>query len=570
MYDIIIKNGKIVDGSGNPWYSGNVAIKDGKIVKISRADLGEAKRVIDAKGLVVSPGFCDLHTHSDMTILYHKYAKSTIHQGVTTEGVGQCGTAAYGFEESYKKNMVMELAQFAKKMPDEIIIDWKTLGEWREKVESQGVGINIAPYVAHGTVRQSVMGAESQDDEKFDPTEEEMEKMKAHVRQAMQDGAFGLSTGLRYPWGRNAYTQEVVELCKVVAEYGGIYISHMRSESDTVIESVREVIQISEEAHVPSSITHHKAVFPENWGKVTETLRLIDEARSRGLEVICDFYPWTHAAEGNLGGGFIQYLLTEDTKPEELSNYIDNLVEVISEGETWERIKKNAEEAYTKEMEAFERRKEMLAKQGIKAPVPWNPETFNYIVHSQTHPELIGKNFREAAQALGIEDFMDAARKVYLDDQGRTMTAGGIMHEQDVITILKHPTSAISTDGAAFDEKPDTSSPLAWAHPRNYGTYSKVLQRYVREMKIINLEEAVRKMTSLPLKFLGVADRGLIAEGMWADITLFDADKITNKATFAEPTVYPEGIHYVLVNGQIAIDNGEETGVLAGKVLSRN
>jgi N-acyl-D-aspartate/D-glutamate deacylase len=385
----------------------------------------------------------------------------------------------------------------------------------------------------------------------------------------MEDGAFGLSTGLRYPWGRNAYTQEVVELCKVVAEFGGIYISHMRSESDTVIESTREVIQISDEAEVPSSITHHKTVFPENWGKVTETMRLIDEARARGLEVICDFYPWTHAAEGNLGGGFFQYLLTEDAGAEEIMNYLNNMVEVISEGETWERIKKTAKETYSKEMDAYERRKEILAKQGIKAPVPWNPETFNYIVHSQTHPELIGKNFREAAQALGIEDFMDAARKVYLDDQGRTLTAGGIMREEDIITILKHPTSAISTDGAAFDEKPDTTSPLAWAHPRNYGTYAKVLQRYVREMKILSLEEAVRKMTSLPLKFLGVADRGLIAEGMWADITLFDADDITNKATFAEPTIYPQGIHYVLVNGQIAIDDGEETGVLAGKVLSR-
>jgi N-acyl-D-amino-acid deacylase len=393
--------------------------------------------------------------------------------------------------------------------------------------------------------------------------------MKDHIRQAMEDGAFGISTGLRYPFGRYAFTDEVVELCKVVAEYGGIHISHMRSESDTVIESAREVIQISEETGVPGSITHHKAMFPENWGKVTETMRLIDEARARRLEVICDFYPWTHAAEGNLGGRFLQYLITPEDKPEDIKNYIDNLVEVISEGETWARIKKTAREMYEKEYEAYKVRKEVLGKKGINAPVPWNPETFTYIVHSETHPELISKNLREAAEILEMDDFWDAARKVYIDDQGKTLSAGGIMREEDVITVLKHPTSAISTDGSTSDVIPDTSAPFARAHPRNYGSFAKVLQRYVREMKVISLEEGVRKMTSLPTKFLGISDRGLIAEGMWADVTIFDPQKITNKATFADPAVYPDGIHYVLVNGQIALDQGKETDVLAGKVLFR-
>jgi N-acyl-D-aspartate/D-glutamate deacylase len=215
-------------------------------------------------------------------------------------------------------------------------------------------------------------------------------------------------------------------------------------------------------------------------------------------------------------------------------------------------------------------RKKVLGERGIKAPELWHPATFNYIVYSRTYPHLEGKNLAEAAKILKFENFWDAARKIYLDDEGTTLTAAGFMCEEDIITILKHPVSSISTDGAAYDILPDTTSPLAWCHPRNFGTFAKVLQRYVREMKLLSLEEAVRKMTSLPLRFLGIQDRGLIQEGLYADITIFDAQKITNLATYANPAVYPQGIHYVLVNGQVALDNGKETGSLSGKVLSRN
>jgi N-acyl-D-amino-acid deacylase len=570
MFDLIIKNGKIVDGSGNPFFKANIAIQGGKIVQISRADLGDAKRVIDAHGWIVSPGFCDLHTHSDLTILFNQNAKSSLHAGVTTEGVGQCGTGAYPFEPGYEPNIAMEMAQYAKVPPDQLEINWHTLGEWRSVVEAKGIGINLAPYLPHGVIRNSVMGVEGQGGERYEPTAEELERMKALVRQGMLDGAFGLSTGLRYPWGRNSYTEEVIEMARVVSEHNGIYISHMRSESDTLIESARELIQICEEADLPGCMSHHKAVFPENWGKVCETTRLIDRARARGLEIMCDFYPWVHAAEGNLGGSFLQYVFTPDMKPEDMLAAIDNLLEIIMDGETWERIKKTAREQFEQETAQNEERKKVLAKRGIKAPDLWNPATFNYIVSSQTHPEVNHKNLREAAQILGMEDFMDAARKVYVDDQGTTLTAGGIMCEEDVVTILKHPYSSISTDGAAFDEQPDLSSPILWAHPRNYGTFAKVFQEYVREQKLLRLEEVVRKMTSLPLQFLGVRDRGLIREGMWADITIFDTDKITNHATFANPAVYPTGIQYVLVNGQVALDKDEITGALAGKVLTHN
>ncbi len=569
MYDLIIRNGKIIDGSGNPWFRGSIAIKDGKIVNIWRGEGGEAIQSIDASGLTVTPGFCDLHTHSDQTILFNKFARSSLHAGVTTEGVGQCGTGCYSFAPGYEETIRMELMQFAQIPPDRIQINWRTVGEWRKTVEAQGTGINLAPYIPRGTVRNSVMGPDGQGGERNDPTPEEMKKMKSLVRESMEEGAFGMSTGLRYPWGRNSYTEEVIEMTKVVAEYNGIYISHMRSESDTLIESTQELVQSCEEAGVPGCVSHHKAVFPENFGKVNETLRIIDRARARGLEIICDFYPWTHAAEGNLGGVFLPHVLSPDMTIEQMMSAMDNLLELIMDGETWSKVKTAIHDGFAKEVERNEERKKVMAKRGIKAPDLWNPATFNYIVHSQTHPNLAHKNLREAAKILGYEDFLDAARQVYVDDQGATLTAGGIMCEEDVVTILKHPYSSISTDGAAFDEKPNLSSPLLWAHPRNYGTFAKVLQEYVREQKLLRLEEAIRKMTSLPMQFLGVSDRGLLREGMWADITIFDADKIANRATFAQPAVYPEGIQYVLVNGQIALENGKETGALAGRVLRR-
>ncbi|MBI9044224.1 MAG: D-aminoacylase [Anaerolineaceae bacterium] len=569
MFDLIIKNGKIVDGSGNPWYKAHIGVTDGKITAISRNDLGPAQKVIDAQGLVVSPGFCDLHTHSDITILNNNKALSTLHQGVTTEGVGQCGTGAYCFKENFKPFIAMDMAGFTGQNPEEIDVDWTTLAEWREKAENLGIGINLAPYIPRGTVRMSVMGVEGKGGERHEPTDEEMQAMKDIIRQGMEEGAFGISTGLRYPWERNAYTEEVIEMAKVAAEFGGIYISHMRSESDTLIESVQEVIRISEEANLPASITHHKAVFPENWGKATETMRLLNQARAKGLDVICDFYPWEHAAQGSLGGVFFPYIDMSKLPPEKMEPTWQNVKSVLEDEEMWQEIKKRCDSLTAEEVQKNEERKKALKIKGIKAPELWDPPKFNYVVYSKNHPEYIGKNLGKIAELMGFDHFLDAARALYLGDEGLTFVAGGIMSEADIITILLNPASAISTDGAAFDLQPDLSRPDFWAHPRNYGTFAKVLGRYVREMKLLSLEEGIRKMTSLPLSFLGIRDRGLIQPGMWADITIFDEESIANKATFAEPAVYPDGIHYVLVNGQTAIEDGAYTGALSGKVLHR-
>jgi N-acyl-D-amino-acid deacylase len=569
MYDLIIKNGTIVDGTGNPWYKADVGIKDGKIAAIARTGLDDGQRVINAAGWVVSPGFCDLHAHSDFTILYHNRAENALHQGVTTEGTGQCGQSMYPLTEAQQENAREVIASFALEDVEEVTVDWTTLEEWRNRVEDQGLGINLAPYCGHGTVRQCVMGVEGKGGERYEPTPEEMDKMKAMVRQAMEDGAFGLSTGLRYPPGRNAFTEEVIELSKVAAESGGVYISHMRSESDTLIESVKELIRICEEAGLPGSMSHHKAMLRENWGKPSETMRLLDEARARGLEIMCDFYPWTHAAESNLGSAFLPHLLSPELSPQEKKHKVENLRQEIQDPQTWEEGKRRAREEFAQQVENNQKRREALKKRGVQVPNLWDPETFYYVVHSRTHPELVGKNLREIAQVMGMEDYWDAARDLYLADEGTTYIAAGIMREEDVITILKHPASSVSTDGHASDQPPAFDDPRAGTHPRNYGTYPKVLQRYVRDMKILRLEEAIRKMTSLPLQFLGIKDRGLIKEGMWADVVVFDPQQIENKATYAEPCLHPVGIHYVLVNGQIAIEEGRHTGMLAGRVLRR-
>jgi N-acyl-D-aspartate/D-glutamate deacylase len=316
-------------------------------------------------------------------------------------------------------------------------------------------------------------------------------------------------------------------------------------------------------------MTHHKAIFPENWGKPAETMRLIDRARQRGVEIICDFYPWEHASEGNLGGLFLPYFLSPQASPDELKLAMENLVQAIEDPVLWEKIKKFNLESFEKEETANETRKKELKKRGVVAPNLWDPETSNFVVYSRCHPELFGKNLREVTRLLGMDDYQEAARRLYLEDNRESLLALGWMCEEDILTVLRHPASAITTDGAAYDEKQDLCDPLAWAHPRNYGTYAKVLQRYVREMKVLQLEEAVRKMTSLPLGFLGIRDRGLVKEGMWADLTVFNPETITNHATSAKPCSYPEGIEHVLVNGVVAIQNGQHTGALSGRVLRR-
>lgn len=559
MYEILFKNARVVDGTGNPWYNADVAISDGKIASLDRHLPRKADRVIDASSLVVAPGFIDIHTHSDRTIISNNKASSSIMAGVTTETGGNCGSAIYAYSAKY-----LEILQ--KRMGD-VVVDWSDVKEYREKLCNQGIGINIASFVGHGTIRTSIMGPEGSGGEKIIPHKTELNQMKGLLEEAMLQGAFGMTTGLWYPPGRNALTEELIDLCGIVSKYGGCYMSHIRGEADVLIESVREFIEVCEKAPIRGSLSHHKAMGPQNWGKPSETIRLLEKARSRGVEVICDQYPWNYSSAANLGRWFISGMgrnpgIEGHYKPSkmELKIFLNDLRNPT----LWKRIKKESQERYDVDVAKNEERRKTMERYDVTPSEVVNPRSFEYITYSKTHPELIGKRFFEVAEALSVDDYWEAIRKVLLDDEGHTFTGGGGMCDEDILTILRCPLCVVSTDGSTRDFP---SSVMRPAHPRNYGSFAKVLQRYVREEHVLSLEDAVRKMTSLPASFLGLNNRGLLYPGNWADITVFDPDTIKNKATFAQPDQYPTGIEYVLVNGEIAAEKGKRTDSLSGKVL---
>jgi N-acyl-D-amino-acid deacylase len=561
MYDIIFKNGRIVDGTGNPWFKADVAVNGGKIAAVAQGIKGEAGRVVDASGLVVAPGFIDIHTHTDRTILIHKRATSSIMAGVTTEGIGNCGGAVYGY-------LPTSLEDIQRRLP-EIDVDWTDLAGYTKRVEENGIGINVAPFVGHNTIRRSVMGAEGKGGERIIPEETEMAAMKGLVEEAMTQGAFGLSVGLWYAPGRNALIGEVIELLNVVSDHGGVFMSHIRGEAGVLVESVEEFIETCAQANIRGSISHHKAMGPQNWGKPVETIRLLTEARARGVEVICDQYPWNYSSAANLGRWFISGWGRNRGRdghyiPDPLT--LETLLADLRDPETWKRIKSESQARFDLEVEENAERRRAMRDHGITPSEIVDPRAFEYVTHSRNHPELIGKRFYEVAEALGMDDYLEAIKRLLLEDEGHTFTGGGGMGDDDIAAILRFPACAVSTDSYTLDEPSTTLKPQ---HPRGYGSFAKVLGRFVREEGLLSLEDAVRKMTSLPATFLGLTDRGIVRPGAQADLTVFDPDHIENLSTFGEPDKYPAGIEYVLVNGVVAAEGGMRTESLSGRVLRR-
>jgi len=561
MYDLIFKGGRVVDGTGNPWFKADVAVRDGRIAAVATRIDEDAGMVLDASGLVVAPGFIDIHTHTDRTILKHRRATSSIMAGVTTEAVGNCGSAVYGFPQGLLES-VQERLQDLK-------VDWTDLEGYRRRVEENGLGINIAPFVGHNTIRRGIMGHEGKGGERIVPENDELEEMKGFVEEAMLQGAFGLTTGLWYAPGRNALIDEVVELCSVVAGHGGVYMSHIRGEAGVLVEAVEEFIETCERAGVRGCISHHKAMGPQNWGKPVEAIRLLAEARSRGVEVMCDQYPWNYSSAANLGRWFISGWGRNRGRDDHYAPPnidLETLLADLREPETWERIKREAQERYDLEVEENELRRRAMRNHGITPSEIVDPRSFEYVTHSKNHPELVGKRFFEVAEALGMDDFWEAIRRLLLEDKGHTFTGGGGMGDDDIAAILRFPACSVTTDSYTMDEP---STILKPHHPRGYGSFAKVLGRFVREEGILSLEDAVRKMTSLPATFLGLTDRGIVRPGAWADLTVFDPERIENLATFGEPDRYPAGIEYVLVNGEIAAEKGKRTETISGRVLHR-
>ena len=499
-YDLLIRNGRIVDGSGAPSFIGDVAVNGDTIVAIGPNLRGEAATVIDAKGQVVSPGFIDLHTHARRGIFDVPTAENYVRQGVTTIFEGPDGSSP---------------------LP---------IGEFLAKVEAARPAVNFATFVGHGSIREAVLGNIDKQ-----PTAEELEKMKALARQAMEDGAFGLSSGFFYVPGTFAKTEEVIELAKAIAPYRGMHTSHIRDEGAGVIESVKETIRVGEEGGIPTQITHHKVVGTPNLGKSVDTLRLIDEARARGVDVTSDQYPYT-ASSTSLQAILPTWAL-EGGRAELLKRINDPAVRPKLEAEVAENI---------------------LTKRGGSLH---NIQIAEYAAD----PAIVGKRLDAIASMRGIEPTVENGAKLVLDllDKAFARAIYHSINEPDLERILVHPWTMIASDGTVVVFGKDAP------HPRSYGTFARVLARYVREKKLLTLEEAVRKMAAMPAAQVRFTDRGLLKPGMKADIAIFDADRILDKATYDAPHQYAEGVSYVIVNGTVILREGRMTDARPGRVLRR-
>jgi len=532
MFDVIIRKGRVIDGAGNPWFLADVGVKDGRILEIGNLKSGGAERIIDAEGCTVSPGFIDMHSHSDFSPLINPYMESKVRQGVTTEVIGNCGFSAAPLNDFLRKE-ILETSPMLREA--NVKLDWSTMSEYMERVERNGVSLNIAPLVGHGNVRSLVLQFERRK-----PTEKELGDMKRILARAMEEGAFGMSTGLIYPPGCYADTEEIAELCKVVARFGGLYSSHIRGEGSQLLESVKEAIEIGEKAEVAVEISHHKATGKRNWGRVRDSLKMIEEARSRGLDVTCDVYPYTAGSFG----------LDSVLPPYAHEGGVEKLVERLRSPEVREKLKE-------------EMMKGVGEWHGVSEVLGWENIM---IAYCKGHPEYEGKRISGMTKEKNLDPF-DFVFGLIVEEMASISVVLFSMSEEDVRTVLKSSFSMIGSDSSVRATYGILSA--GKPHPRAYGTFPRILGKYVRNEKILTFQEAVRKMTSFPAQKLGLEDRGLIREGMWADITIFNTNKIMDKATFFNPHQYPEGIEYVMVNGKIVTEKGEHTKEMPGKVLRR-
>ena len=533
-YDVVINNGMVIDGAGNPYVRKDLAIKDGVIVRIGSISPQEGRLSIDASQRVVCPGFIDLHNHCDQGILPFPQAESSVLQGVTTSVAGNCGLSMAPVEPMRLDLLVKYNLPFLHPGFD-YEWDWKSFGEYYQKVQERGMGQNLAPFVGQGTIRIAVKGFDSSP-----ASPEEMAQMKKLLERSMEEGAFGISTGLIYPPGNFTGTEELIELTSVLKKYMGVYASHLRNESYQLIESVDEAIRIGETNSIPVEISHHKAIGRANWGKVNATLRIMQEARERGVEVSCDVYPYIAASTtvSSLLPGWA------------LEGGIQKMLGRLSDTGSRKKIKEDILSG------------EMVGENCIKS-IGWENL---YITDCSRDKPQEGKNFREIfSSAANGDEIFDKFFDWLLSIEGEAKMAMFGMCEEDLKTILRCPFSSVISDswvtGPSAGGKP---------HPRAYGTFPRVLGKYVREEKVLSLEEAIRKMTSMPAGKIGLRKRGLLAEGFYADLVIFDPDNISDRATYQSPHQYPQGISHVFVNGTMVVKEGELTGKRPGKVLSRS
>ena len=529
MLDIIIKEGYVVNGTGNPWYKADIGIKEDRINKMGSIT-GESKRVISADNLFVCPGFIDIHSHSDFSLLINPLAESKIRQGVTTEVIGNCGNSAAPLNDDVKENLRKSNSLVIEA---EIDLNWITMREYFDRLKTQGIALNVAALIGHGTIRANVMGFENRP-----PRKSESEEMKTLTEKAMEDGAFGLSSGLIYPPSCYASANELTELSRVVTKLGGIYTSHIRGEGATLIDSVKEAITIGSEASIPVEISHHKVMGKTNWGQVNESLKMIEDARERGVDVTCDAYPYVASS----------FSLRAMLPPWAHQGGVNQLVNRL----------KNSEDRMRMERDMLNSLPDWSSPLSV---ADWGD---TIITGCRYHEEYEGRNIAEIAQENEVSPFKQTF-DLLIEDPSISVVRFS-MNEEDVQTVMQSPYMMVGTDG--YSLAPYGVLGKGKPHPRSYGTYPRILGRYVRERNTITFEEAVRKMSSLPALKLGLKSRGLLLPGMFADIVVVNRKNVLDNATFSKPHHYPKGIEYVLVNGKVVIERGEHTRTLVGEVLN--
>ena len=527
--DILIKNGRIIDGSGLAGYNGDVGIKGQRIERIGNLANATAARTIDARGMVVAPGFIDMLGQSETYLLIDPRGMSKIMMGVTTDITGEGESIA-----PINDRQIKEQEDFLKRF--NLTIDWRTLDEYFKRLEKQGTGLNLGTFVGATQVREYVIGYDNRA-----PTIAELKRMKDLVAAAMRDGALGLSTSLQYIPARFATTDEIVELAKVARQYGGIYATHQRSEANALDESLNEVFEIARRAQIPAEIWHLKTAYKKNWGRMPETLNKIKNARAQGLDVTADIYPYVAGSTA----------LSACLPPWAQEGGTEKMLNRLRDPATRERIKKEISEDH-KDWENI-----YLGSGGPSG----------ILIGSVVNRELDsmqGKRLSEIAEEQK-KDPLDALFDFILADHAQTGAIYFMMSEDDMRAAMKAPFVSFCTDSGSRA----TDGPLAGSksHPRGWGSYPRILGKYVRDEHLLSLEAAIQKMTGGPAARVGLKDRGLLKTGMFADITVFDPKTVIDHATFEEPNQFPVGIEYVLVNGQLSVDKGQRTSALAGQVI---
>lgn len=526
-FDLVIKNGRIFDGLGRGAVTADIGIYGEKIEKVGKIPTVKGQSVIDAKNLAVCPGFIDAHDHTDVELLVNPKAESSIRQGITTLVSGNCGSSPFPIADE-----IYDEYRDSMKESYDINVTWRDIKGFFTGLEKKGMALNYSTFVGQGTIRGFAVGFNDRP-----PKTEEMERMRILVAENIKNGALGLSSGLEYAPGSYAQQNEIVELCRAAAQNGGMYATHMRDESDQLIEAMDETIDVSRKTGIRLQISHFKIAYPRNWDKIEAALARLEEASQEGIPIFCDRYPYIAGATGLSSMNFPLWA-KQGTTDEFLARLKDPTLESKFRAFLLEREKKLGS---------------------------WDKVVISS-VFTEKNRVFEGKTVLEAAQETG-KDVFEFLRDLLIEEKDRAGQVIFMMNEENLKRILAHPLVGVGCDGSAL--APYGPLNKGKPHPRSYGTFPRVLGKYIREEKILPMEEMLKKITSVPARNFGFSHRGVLQNGYFADIVIFDEDRVIDKATFKNPHQYPEGIHYVIVNGQVVIDQGENSARLPGKILRR-